>query len=83
MRHDIGYNLVFTKKRILLVPLVEPYAVYNGLKLYLDGLAFMGYIHTAKLERPYQINQPKIGNEEKGAEIRQMLAKSTAYVEEE
>jgi hypothetical protein len=37
----------------MLVPLVEPYTVYNGSKLYLDGLAFLGLIHTAKLERPY------------------------------
>ncbi len=52
------------------MPLVEPYAVYGGAKLYLDGLAFLGYIHTAKLERPYAISAPKIGNEQKGAEIR-------------
>lgn len=50
----------------MLVPLVEPYAVYNGQKLYLDGLAFLGYIHLAKLERPYEIPQPKVGNEQRG-----------------
>lgn len=83
MRHDIGYNLILTKKRILLVPLVEPYAVYNGTKLYLDGLAFLGYIHTAKLERAYEISSPKVGNEKKGLEIRQMLARSTAFQEQE
>jgi hypothetical protein len=70
VRHDIGYNLILTKKRVILVPLVQPYAVYGGAKLYLDGLAFLGYIHTAKLERPYAISAPKIGNEQKGAEIR-------------
>ena len=53
MRHDIGYNLIFTKKRIIIVPLVEPYATYNNSKLYLDGLAFLGFVHTAKLDRPY------------------------------
>lgn len=66
MRHDIGYNLIITKKRIILVPLVEPYAVYNNTKLYLDGLAFLGFVHTAKLDRPYEISQPKVGNEQKG-----------------
>jgi hypothetical protein len=55
VKHDIGYNLIFTNKRIIIVPLVEPYAVYNGTKIYLDGLAFLGYVHTARLERPYEI----------------------------
>lgn len=49
VKHDIGYNLIFTKKRIVVVPLVEPYDIYNGSKLYLDGLAFLGYVHTARL----------------------------------
>jgi hypothetical protein len=83
VRHDIGYNIILTKKRVLLVPLAEPYAVYNGAKLYLDGLAFLGYIHTAKLEKAYEISSPKVGNEKRGAEIRQMLARSTAFQEEE
>lgn len=79
MKHDIGYNLVFTKKRILIVPLVEPYEVYNGSKLYLDGLAFLGYVHTARLEKAYEIAKPKVGNEERGAEIQHLLTKSTNW----
>lgn len=59
--------------------MVEPYASYNGQKLYLDGLAFLGYVHTAKLERPYGINEPKVGNEDKGQEISISLAKTTGY----
>jgi hypothetical protein len=46
----------------MISPLVEPYASYNGQKLYYDGLALLGYVHTAKLERPYEINEPKVGN---------------------
>ena len=65
------------------MPLVAPYALYGGSKLYLDGLAFLGYVHTAKLERPYEISAPKIGTEQKGAEIQQMLAKSTGFKEDE
>jgi len=40
----------------------------------------LGYVHTAKVEKPYQINQPKVGNESKGEEIRKMLADSSGYV---
>jgi hypothetical protein len=45
----------------MISPLVEPYASYNGQKLYY-GLVLLGYVHTAKLERPYEINEPKVGN---------------------
>lgn len=83
MKHDIGYNLIFTKKRIVIVPLVEPYDIYNGSKLYLDGLAFLGYVHTARLEKPYEISKPKVGNEQRGAEIQRLLAMSTGWREEE
>jgi hypothetical protein len=80
VRRDIGYNLIITKKFIIIVPLVEPYEVYNGGKLYLDGLAFLGYIHTARLEQAYQIPVPSIGNENKGVELRKMLARTTGKV---
>lgn len=46
----------------MLVPIVEPYEVYNEKKEYLDGLAYLGYVHTAKFDHPYKINQPKVGN---------------------
>ena len=59
----------------MFVPIVEPYEIYNGAKLYFDGLAYLGYIHTPKLQRPYSIARPKIGNEDKGVELRQLLAK--------
>ena len=42
----------------MVVPLVEPYDVYNGTKLYIDGLAFLGYILTAKVQKPYEIIHP-------------------------
>ena len=47
---------------MMLVPLVEPYEVYNGNKLYFNGLAFLGYVHTAQLQRPYQMSQAEVGN---------------------
>lgn len=46
---EIGYNLIFTDKFIMVVPLVFPYDVYNQNKLYFDGLAYLGYIHAAHL----------------------------------
>lgn len=58
----------------MIVPLVEPYEIYDGLKLYFDGLAYLGYVHTAKVEKAYQIKIPKIGNESKGEELRRLLA---------
>jgi len=50
----------------MLVPLVEPYEIYNNVKQYFDGLAYLGFVHTAKLIKPYEIARPKIGNENKG-----------------
>ena len=67
----------------MVVPLVEPYEIYNGSKLYLDGLAFMGCVHTAKLARPYEIVQPVAGPEDKGAVVRRMLAVVSGCIEEE
>ena len=58
VKRDIGYNLIITKGYIMVVPLVDPYEVYNGMKLYIDGLAYLGCIHTAKLSKPYQIVHP-------------------------
>jgi hypothetical protein len=66
VKRDIGYNLIFTKKLLMLVPLVEPYEIYNNVKQYFDGLAYLGFVHTAKLIKPYEIARPKIGNENKG-----------------
>ena len=61
----------------MLVPLVEPYEVYNGNKLYFDGLAFLGYVHTAHLQRPYQMDKVKVGNENQGEKLRKQLAVAT------
>jgi ATP adenylyltransferase/5',5'''-P-1,P-4-tetraphosphate phosphorylase II len=61
IKRDIGYNLIITKSYLMVVPLVDPYEVYNGMKLYLDGLAYLGCVHTAKLAKPYQIVHPTSG----------------------
>jgi hypothetical protein len=61
----------------MVVPLVDPYEIYGNTKLYFDGLAYLGYIHTAKVEKPYYIKTPKIGNESKGEELRKLLAVSS------
>jgi len=46
------------------VPLSEPYEIYNESKLYFDGLAYLGnltfylgFIHTADVIKPYQLNK--------------------------
>lgn len=56
--------MIFTKKFILIVPLSEPYEIYNENKLYFDGLAYLGnskyylgFIHTADVIKPYQLNK--------------------------
>lgn len=49
VKRDIGYNLIITAKIIMIVPLVEPYQVYDQTNLYLDGLAFLGYVQVPKL----------------------------------
>lgn len=63
----------------MVVPLVEPYEVYNGCKLYLDGLAFLGCVHTAKLSKPYEIPKPTL-EEHKGAVLRKMLGVVSGYL---
>ena len=65
----------------MIVPLVEPYALYNGQKLYHDGLAFLGYVHTPKLPLPYQLSTPNIGNENPGEELRRKLALATGLTD--
>ena len=61
--------MIFTKKFILVVPIAETYEVYNETKLYLDGLAYLGnllfnlgFVQLAHLQKPYQLNQPKISS---------------------
>ena len=66
----------------MVVPLVEPYEVYNGSKLYFDGLAFFGCVHTAKLSKPYEIVQPAVGEEDYGQKIRKMLGVVSGYHDE-
>jgi hypothetical protein len=63
----------------MVVPLVEPYEIYNNCKLYLDGLAFLGCVHTAKLSKAYQIIHPTILEEDKGSTLRKMLAVVSYY----
>ncbi len=43
---------------LMIVPLSEPYKIYNGQKLYLDGLAYLGFVHTADVIESYEIKQP-------------------------
>jgi len=65
----------------MVIPLVDPYEVYNGMKLYLDGLAYLGCIHTAKLAKPYQIVHPTPVEEDRGKSLRKMLALVSGYKE--
>ena len=81
VKRDVGYNLIITKKYLMIVPLVEPYEVYNGNKLYLDGLAFLGYVHTARLQKSYQMKKAKVGTESVGEELRRQLAVATGLTE--
>jgi len=46
------------KDMLMIVPLSDPYKVYNQQKLYLDGLAYLGFVHTADVIDPYQIKKP-------------------------
>ena len=81
VKRDIGYNLIITKGYLMVVPLVDPYEIYNDMKLYLDGLAYLGCIHTAKLAKPYQITHPTATEESKGDCLRKMLAQVSGYRE--
>lgn len=38
-----------TKKFTLVVALAEPYRIYGQNSLYFDGLAYLGYVQTAKV----------------------------------
>ena len=58
----------------MIVPLVEPYALYNGQKLYHDGLAFLGYLQIAKVVDAYKIKSDAIRT---GEGIRKALARSS------
>ena len=66
----------------MVVPLVAPYEIYNGCKLYLGGLAYLGCVHTAKLSKPYEIAKPLAVEEDKGVVIRKMLGVVSGYLEE-
>jgi len=66
-----------TKKYLLIVPLVEPYEIYNNTKLYLDGLAYLGVIHTALTQKAYSINIPSSRPEQQETRLRKMLALSS------
>jgi len=41
------------------VPLVDSYRTYNGQKLYLDGLAYIGVVHLAKVVSPFSVKKPE------------------------
>lgn len=55
LKKEIGYNLIITKKFTLVVALAEPYRVYGQNSLYFDGLAYLGYVQTAKVAEGYKL----------------------------
>lgn len=60
---NIGYNLVMTKEYTMLIPLIDSYQTYNSQRLYLDGLAYIGVVHTARTASPYKVvktAEPKV-----------------------
>lgn len=67
----------------MIVPLVEPYEIYNNSKLYLDGLAYLGLIHTALTQKAYSITMPSARVEDQGYRIRKILAVSSGLNSEE
>lgn len=56
----IGYNIVLTEKYLMVVPLISHYEIYNGEKLYLDGLASIGVVHIPKLNSPFMIQKREL-----------------------
>lgn len=73
---------MLTKRFLIVVPLVEPYMVYDRHKIYPDGLAFLGYVHTPKLPHPYAIQQPVPSQIHPGLWLRSLLAVSSGLHEE-
>lgn len=60
---EIGYNLLMTKDYTMLIPLIDSYQTYNAQRLYLDGLAYIGLVHTAKTASPFKVvktAEPKV-----------------------
>lgn len=82
LKKYIGYNLIISKKYTLIVALTEPYRVYGENLLYFDGLAYLGYVQTAKVIEGYKLNenQDRIND---GASIRASLARCSGYHETE
>lgn len=60
LKKEIGYNLVITKKYVIIFALTEPYRVYGTNSLYFDGLAYLGYVQIAKVVEGYTLKPTKI-----------------------
>ena len=69
--------MIITKNFSMFVPLVNPYRQYNNTDLYLDGLAFLGFVNIAKVAEPFKQRGVNI---DKNNLIKDYLAKSTNYV---
>ena len=39
----------------MLIALTEPYKIYGNVSLYFDGLAYLGYVHLAKVTEGYMM----------------------------
>lgn len=65
---------MLTDQILMLVPIVQPYLLYDSHKIYFDGLAYMGLVHTPKLAQPYTITHPSL-EKNGGIRVRQSLAR--------
>ena len=60
----------------MIVALTDPYKVYGNYNLYFDGLAYLGYVHLARVIDGYQL-KPLSTNYNK--KLPELLAKCSGY----
>lgn len=51
--------MILTQEYLLLVPLIDSYRTYNNQRLYLDGLAYIGVVHLARVVSPFSVKKPE------------------------
>lgn len=57
---EIGYNLILTQEYLMTVPLIDSYRIYDQHPLYLDGLAYIGVVHLARVVSPFSVKKPEV-----------------------
>lgn len=80
LKKEIGYNIIFAKDYTLIVALTEPYKTYGSANLYFDGLAYLGYVHIAKVVEGYNMKQTE---KDQSKVVPGMLARCSGYNREE